>query len=451
MTDQRVSGSQARLPKAPIDHVVNPVSRVLQIESASGIVLLLFTLAALLIANSSAAEWFESIWETEVGFLIGNFEMHHSIRHWINDGLMVVFFFFVGLEVKHELVLGELRDLRAAALPIAAALGGMIIPALLYLSIEWNQPGARGWGIPMATDIAFVVGCLAVLGSRVPHSARVLLLSLAIADDIGAILVIAIGYTAELNLVALGWGILGIGLVVLLAKLGVRSILLYVIIGVGIWGGTHESGIHATIAGVILGLLTPVSAWVNHSMLAQFVQEISDQMQHDSWHHEHERQALLRSVEKAVRETNSPLVRLESSLRPWVNFVIMPLFALANAGVAIKFEAFRDPIALAVSLGLVLGKPLGIVTFSWLAIRAGLAKRPADISWNVLIASGVLAGIGFTMSLFIAGLALDHAQLDAAKIGVLAGSGISAILGMLLLVWFLPRNPSKPVVHPVEN
>lgn len=445
MTSEPVSGQPARLPATPIDRVINPVSRILRIESASGIVLLIFTIAALLIANSSAADWFQAIWKTEIGFSLGEMELKHSLRHWLNDGLMVIFFFYVGLEVKHELVLGELRDIRTAALPIAAALGGMIVPALLYLCLQWNQPGHRGWGIPMATDIAFVVGCLAMLGSRVPHGLRILLLSLAIADDVGAILVIAIGYTAELNFVALGWGILGIIIVVALARLGVRSVLLYVILGVGVWGGTHESGIHATIAGVILGLLTPVRPWVSDQLLGQFIREIGDVMQGETWHDAHQRQMLLKSVEKATRETNSPLERLEESLRPWVSFVIMPLFAFANAGVPIKIQALTDPVAIAVTIGLLFGKPIGITLFSWLAVRANIARLPAGMSWNVLIAGAVLAGIGFTMSLFIAGLALDETLLDAAKVGVLTGSGLSAVLGMILLIIFLPARPVEAV------
>lgn len=442
MTSEPVLGQPARLPATPIDRVIDPVSRLLRMESASGIMLLIFTFAALLIANSSAADWFHSFWETEIGFSLGEMELKHSLHHWLNDGLMVIFFFYVGLEVKHELVLGELRDIRTAALPIAAALGGMLVPALLYLCFQWNQPGHRGWGIPMATDIAFVVGCLAMLGSRVPKGLRILLLSLAIADDVGAILVIAIGYTAELNFVALGWGIAGIVLVLLLARLGVRSVLLYVILGVGVWGGTHESGIHATIAGVILGLLTPVHPWVSDRLLSQFIHEIGDVMQGETWHDAHQRQILLRSVEKATRETNSPLERLEETLRPWVSFVIMPLFAFANAGVPIKIQALTEPVAIAVSIGLLFGKPIGITLFSWLAIRANIAKLPEGVSWNVLIAGAVLAGIGFTMSLFIAGLALDDTLLDAAKVGVLTGSGLSAILGMILLILFLSTNSS---------
>jgi len=443
MNDHRASRHDARLPAEPIDRVVEPIHRFLHVESASGFVLLLAAAAALVLANSPVSEDFLSFWRTPIGFSIGAFEMRHSLKHWINDGLMVIFFFVVGLEVKRELVLGELRDLRAATLPIAAALGGMVAPAGLYLAIQWGEAAQRGWGIPMATDIAFVVGCLAVLGPRVPRSLRVLLLSLAIADDVGAILVIAIGYTSELRLTALAWGILGIGLVMLLPRIGVRSVPIYVLLGVGIWFGFHESGVHATIAGVVLGLLTPARPWVSGGLLAQFVHKLGGFLQGDSWQDAHERRAVVRSVERAARETISPVERLEAALHPWVGFIIMPLFAFANAGVPIDIGAFTDSVAVAVVVGLGIGKPLGIVLFSWLAVRMGLAKLPEGVSWSILAAGGVLAGIGFTMSLFIAGLALSGRLLNAAKIGILSGSALCAVLGMALLFWLLPRPPQR--------
>jgi len=439
MTDPPALTQKASLPAEPIDRIVGPITRFLHVESASGVVLLLATVAALVLANSPASENFLSWWKTPVGFSVGAFEMHHSLKHWINDGLMVIFFFVVGLEVKRELILGELRELRVAALPIVAALGGMVAPASLYLAFQWGEAGQRGWGIPMATDIAFVVGCMALLGTRVPNSLRILLLSLAIADDVGAILVIAIGYATELNLSALAWGVLGIGLVMLLQRMGVRNLGVYVPIGVGIWFGFHESGVHATIAGVVLGLLTGVRPWVSQRLLSQFVHQLGAFLQGDSWHDTHQRQALLQSVERAVRKSTSPVERLEAALHPWVSFVIMPLFAFANAGVLIEAGVFTDSVAIAVVVGLCVGKPVGIVLFSWLAVRTGLAKLPEGISWGILAAGGVLAGIGFTMSLFIAGLALSERLLLAAKIGILTGSVLSAVLGFALLLWLLPK------------
>lgn len=436
-----------RLPKEPIDRVVEPLARFVHVQSASGVVLLAATLAALGLANSPWAGEFQAFWNTPVGFSLGDAELNHSLKHWINDGLMVLFFFVVGLEVKRELTRGELQDLRTAALPIAAALGGMLVPAAIYLALQWGQPGHRGWGIPMATDIAFVVGCLALLGSRVPPGLRILLLSLAIADDIGAILVIAIGYTSDLNLIALGWGALGIVLVMLLRKAGVRSIPIYTVLGVAIWFGFHESGVHATIAGVILGLMTPVEPWVSQNRLRAFLDDVGDfltgEPDEDESRVKEERQSVLRSMELAARETIAPLERLETTLHPWVSFGIMPVFALANAGVAIDPASLSHPVSVAVAAGLVIGKPAGIVLFSWLAVRSGLAKLPAGVSWTVLAAGGVLAGIGFTMSLFIGGLALTGELLDAAKAGILIGSLIAAVLGMGLLRYWLPA-ASRP-------
>jgi len=403
--------------------------------------------AALVLANSPASDDFASWWQTRVGFSVGAFEMHYPLKHWINDGLMVIFFFVVGLEVKRELVVGELQDLRVAALPIAAALGGMAVPAALYLAAQWGEAGQRGWGIPMATDIAFVVGCLALLGPHVPRSLRIVLLSLAIADDVGAILVIAVGYATELHLSALAWGVVGLGLAILLQRLGVRSVPVYVLLGVGSWFGFHESGVHPTIAGVLLGLLTPAKPWVNPRLLTRFARQLAEFLQGDSWHHSSTRQAVLQSVERATRETTSPLERLETALHPWVSFLIMPLFAFANAGVPLESGAFTGSVAMAIMVGLCVGKPVGIVLFSWLAVRAGVAKLPEGISWVVLSAGGVLAGIGFTMSLFIAGLAFSESLLDAAKVGILTGSALCAMLGLALLLWLMPK-PAQAGLKP---
>ena len=364
--------------------------------------------------------------------------MRYSLKHWINDGLMGIFFVVVGLEVKRELVLGELRDPRRAALPFAAALGGMIVPAAIYLAFMTGTPEARGWGIPMATDIAFAVGCLAILGSRVPASLRIVLLSLAIVDDIGAILVIAIGYTTNLDLGMLALAGVGIGAVTLIGKLGVRSLGPYVVLGGVVWFGFHESGVHATIAGVILGLMTPARSWVRDDVLERIVRQ-AEAVLTGEWGDASARYSELRRVQLAAREALSPLERLEGALHPWVSFAIMPIFALANAGVPIQAGAFGEPVALAVAVGLVVGKPLGVLLLSWLAVRAGLASLPTGAGWSGIVGVGALAGIGFTMSIFIAGLGLTEASLDAAKIGILTGSVISGVLGVGLLYALLPK------------
>jgi NhaA family Na+:H+ antiporter len=426
-------------PKERIHRVTAPLERFMHVEAASGIILLAATAAALILANSPLSDRFLDLWQTRVGFRIGTFTMDHSLKHWINDGLMAIFFFVIGLEVKRELVLGELRDPRRAALPVFAALGGMIAPALIYLSLQWGEPGQNGWGIPMATDIAFVVGCMAVLGSRVPHGLRIMLLSLAIADDIGAILVIAIGYTDSLNLFALLLGLSGLVVTFLLARFGVRSFLVYTIVGTLVWFFFHESGVHATIAGVILGLMTPATAYVSQGLFGQVLDRASEIFHGGSWESEEDRTSKVLRFRQATRETIPPVEYLEGALHPWVGFVIMPLFAFANAGVPIEMSDFANPVATAVGAGLMVGKPLGIVLFSALAIKIGLARLPDGVTWAAVTGAGFLAGIGFTMALFIAGLALSGEVLEASKVGILAASVIAAVIGMALLSWVLPR------------
>jgi NhaA family Na+:H+ antiporter len=347
----------------------------------------------------------------------------------------------VGLEIKRELVDGELREPKKAALPIMAALGGMIAPAGVYLAFQFGREGHAGWGIPMATDIAFVVGFLALLGKRAPLGLKVFLLALAIADDIGAVLVIALFYSTEIALLPLGLSAIGFALVLFLNRIGVRTVTVYTIIGAAIWLAFLESGIHPTVAGVLLGLITPGSAWLGQTTLREVISEAIDRLDGvDDPPHAPERTKLAAEIKTTAQESVSPLERLETALHPWVAFIIMPVFALANAGVRIEPSAFTEPVALAVAAGLVLGKPLGIVVLSWLAVRAGWASLPTGISWPAMVGAGFLAGIGFTMSLFIAALALSGGLLDAAKIGVLAGSAVSAIVGMALLVLFLPRS-----------
>jgi len=427
------------LPAEPIDRLIGPLERFLHVEAASGIVLLACTLAALVFANTGLAPRYLALWQMHVTFGIGSFELSLSLQHWIDDALMAVFFFVVGLEVKREIVLGELRELRRAALPIVAAAGGMAGPALVYLALLHGQPAARGWGIPMATDIAFVVGCMALLSSRVPKALRVLLLSIAIADDIGAILVIAIGYTAEIHLTALALGFLGLGLVVVLGRLGVRSTLVYSLIGALVWLAFHESGVHATIAGVALGLLTPARSHIGEGTLRRIVSQAAARMQGEETQTMDQRAGRVRRFQRIARETVSPLEYLEAAIHPWVGFVIMPLFALANAGVAFRVSDFAHPVALTVAAGLVLGKTAGVLVSSWLATRLGIARLPEGVGWSVMAAGALLTGIGFTMSLFVAGLALEGADLDAAKVGILAGSLVSALLGMGALARCLPR------------
>jgi len=427
VTDQPTS---PRLPDAPIDRIVGPIARFLHVEAAGGIVLLACALVALVAANSRFAEGYHHFWETEIALTVGSFRLSHSLEHWINDGLMAIFFFVVGLEVKRELVLGELRDPRRAALPVVGAVGGMIVPAAIYLALQGGTPAVRGWGIPVATDIAFVVGCMAVLGPRVPPGLRAMLLTLAIADDIGAILVIAFGYNAGIHPAPLALGIAEVGVMIVLARLGVRVRRIYAAIAVLVWLAVLQSGVHATLAGVVLGLLTPTRPYVDPGLGASLLRGATEMLSDDRWPGERHRARSVRVLQRATRETVSPLEYLEAMLHPWVAFVVMPLFALANAGVAMHPAALVHPVAVAVAVALVVGKPLGIVTIGWVAVRMGIARLPAGVSWRQMTAAGALAGIGFTMALFVAGLALDAELLDAAKIGILTASVVAAAIGM---------------------
>jgi NhaA family Na+:H+ antiporter len=426
------------LPAAPIDRLLGPFERFLHVEAAGGVVLLLCTAAALGLANSPLGPAYHRFWQTELAVAVGGRALRLSLEHWINDGLMVLFFFVVGLEVKRELVLGELRDPRRAVLPLVAAIGGMVVPAGVYSLLAGAGPAARGWGIPMATDIAFVVGCMALLGPRVPHGLRIMLLTLAIADDIGAILVIALGYATDVHAPALALGAGGIALMVALQRLGVRALGVYAAVGVLIWLAFLHSGVHATIAGVVIGLVTPARPLLAPDASAALLAQSGDALRADAWADAHDRPGRVRTIARAAREAVSPLEYLERLLHPWVGFVVMPIFALANAGVAFDVRDVGDPIALAVAAGLFLGKPLGIVAASWIAVATGLARLPDRVGWPAILGGGTLAGIGFTMALFIAGLALPLDARVAAKVGILMASALSALAGMAILTAALP-------------
>lgn len=380
------------LPATPIAWALRPAERFLHVQTASGGLLLCCAILAVAIANSPYGTAYLEFLNTPIGIRMGDWRFELSILAWINDGLMAIFFFVVGLEVKREAVHGELRQWTQAALPVAAALGGMIVPAALYSLLQQGQPGERGWGIPMATDIAFVVGAMALLGSRVPRPLRVTLLTLAIVDDIGAILVIALGYSDGVHVSWLIASAVGVLLVAILARLGLRSIPVYTLLGAGIWFACHESGIHATIAGVILGLMTPANSYLCATALGKLVDRADDFFRGDL-EAEEGRATEVRYLQRAVRESISPLEYLENTLHPWVGFAIMPIFALANAGVAIESSALTSTIALAVVVGLVIGKPLGILAFSFLAVRLGVARIPEGVTWRQLTGGGCLAGI----------------------------------------------------------
>ena len=431
--DRQTGAKPVQLPREPIDRLTKPFARFLGIEAAAGAVLLFFTLAALLLSNSPWAHPFLSAWETQVGLHIGSLEFARSLRDWINDGLMTLFFFLVALELKRELVLGELNNPRMAALSIAGALGGMVVPAALYLMLQWGEPGESGWGTVMATDTAFVIGALALLGSRIPQGLRVFMLSLAIVDDIGAILVVAIGYSSHIAWGSLAQAALGLVIVRAMALAGFRGFPVYFLVGGFIWLAVDASGIHATITGVILGMLTPARRWVGDKRLYAILDQVVAHPAGDDDSGDTKDRQTLQAAETAARETLSPVERLEFALHPWVGFVIMPLFAFANAGLPLSLSDLGNSVTVAVFVGFVLGKPIGIVTFSWLAVRSGIAIRPEDLDWKLLAGGGLLAGIGFTMALFIANLAFSASLVDSAKLGIFLASVVSAVAGLVIL------------------
>ncbi len=404
-----------------------PMREFLHVETAGGMVLLVATIAALVLANTGWGGPIADFWHTELTLIeIGDFHLEESLLHWVNDGLMAIFFFVVGLEIKRELVSGELKDPKNAAFPAIAAIGGMVVPAGLYILFNAGGVGADGWGIPMATDIAFAVGVMALLGSRVPTALKVFLLTLAIVDDIGAILVIAIFYSDDISFVWLALAAALLGLIGTLRIARVWHVPIYVVLGTGVWVAFLESGVHATIAGVVLGLLTP--AVPLRPRPTQLKVESTS-----SWE-------TIRSTLFDVRETVSVAERLEKSIHPWSAFVILPLFAFANAGIPLSIEdvknAATSSIGLGVVLGLVVGKPVGIVAAAWIAHRAKLGELPAGANWRHILGAGTLAGIGFTVSLFVTSLAFkDPAVADEAKIGILVASTVAAVAGALVLIY----------------
>jgi NhaA family Na+:H+ antiporter len=409
----------------------------LSVEAGSGILLLIAAAVALAWANSPGQAGYQALWHTRLGIRVGAFAFERDLHFLINDGLMVVFFFVVGLEIRREIHCGELSDLRRAALPGFAAVGGMIAPACVFLVFNHGTPAEVGWGVPMATDIAFAVGVLALLGKRVRPALRILLLALAVIDDLGAIVVIALFYSSGIQ--AVGLALLAAGLVLLLAmqKLGVRSPWAYVAPGLVIWAGTYATGVHPTLAGVIIGLLTPVRTWLGPDAFVDKAKAAADLVGGRNTHQDpHTIQSTLADLDVASRETFSPVARLQHALHPWVAFLIMPLFALANAGVPLG-EARLDPegqrVLGGVVLGLVLGKPAGVLALSWLAVRLRLAALPTGVAWREMLVVGLVAGIGFTMALFIAELAFPAgALLEVAKLGILCASALAAVVGLVL-------------------
>lgn len=439
MAHKKPPASSKSLPDRPVQRWLVPVRSFLEIEAVSGILLLICTLTALAIANSPWAKPFAEFWHTHVGIVIGDYGIEGELGHLvINDMLMTIFFFVVGLEVKREIVGGELRDPRKALLPIVGAVGGVVTPAIIYLLFQSGELAQRGWAIPMATDIAFVVGILALFGSRVPFGLKIFLLTLAIVDDLVAVLVIAIVFTEKISMSYLALALIGFGLTSIFNRIGVRSIAIYLLIGIGVWIAFHHAGVHPTIAGVVLGILTPAKAWIEKPTFVEVFQEFWEKLNGDGDDPE-ELPVNVEQLQFAAREALSPLHRLEMFLHPWVAFVIMPVFALANAGVPLDTSVLGDSVSIAIAAGLAIGKPLGILLFCSAAIALGWSRLPDGVRWPTFIAGACLGGIGFTMALFLNSLAFpadSFPELESAgKIGTLMGSCVSAAIGCALMFW----------------
>src|ERR671916_356811 len=432
----------------PVETIVRPFQEFANKASSSGILLIATAIVALVWANSPWGESYTGLWGTELSVGVGPFSIEEDLTHWINDGLMAVFFLVVGLEIKREILVGELSSPRRAALPLAAAVGGAVLPAAIYLVITFGTEGVPGWGIPMATDIAFALGVLALLGERAPLGLKVFLTALAIVDDILAVVVIALFYTSDIS-----WGALAVGATFLAALVvvnwaGVGKPLPYALLGLGLWFCFLQSGVHATIAGVLLAMTVPASSYIDTGEFLKRSRSILDRFEEaggrgDAVLSNEERQGALHALNKANEDVEPPLQELEHALHPWVVFAIMPLFALANAGVVLG-EGFAsnllNPVSLGIVAGLLLGKQLGITLFAWLAVKSGISEMPGGVSWLHIYGAGWLGGIGFTMSLFISDLAFeDSPLLDVAKLGILTASLIAGVAG-----WSILRGTSAP-------
>lgn len=433
--------------EAFLNRILSPFERFTRRTTAGGIVLIVTTIVTLLLAQSRYGQSFLHFWDLRFGLYFGaNWALERTLHGWVNEGLMALFFLLVGLELKREMLVGELSSIKDAALPIIAAAGGMLFPAVIYLSFNFGTPAAHGWGIPTATDIAFAVGILVLLASRVPKNLILFLTALAIADDLGAVLVIALFYTKELNFGALGWAAFAVLTLILLNRSGVRKPLPYWIIGIGLWYALLQSGVHSTIAGVLLAFTIPARAAYDvdifskdiDSLQASLSAETSNAATPNDTLRNHRLAALAENTELLAAKAQSPQQRIEHGLHPWVTFLVIPIFALANAGIdfgQLDFSAsVASPVTLGVMFGLVFGKFVGISLFSWLGVRAGLCRLPSGVGWRHILGAAWLGGIGFTMSLFISQLSfVDRLLIEEAKLGILLASLTAALIGLTWL------------------
>jgi len=424
-------------PATPIQVITSPFVRFVRMEAAGGIVLLASTVVALLWSNSPWHQSYHNLLETPLTVGFGPFVVTENRHHWINDGLMSLFFFLVGLEIKREFLIGELSSLRRAVFPFIAALGGLALPAVFYIAIAHKPQFHQGWAVPISTDIAFTLGVLAFLGPRVPTALRVFVTALAIVDDIFAVAVIAIFYTSSIQFGSLAIAICGVGLSLLANLLGVRKPVVYAVIGIVVWWAVLNSGVHATIAGILLAFTIPARTFLEKSQFVEQSRWLLTRLE-AAPRHSFEEHSIIHTLEQKAEMADSPLHRIEHGLQPWISFLVMPLFALANAGVDVIHNlagGFTHPIGIGILVGLFAGKPLGIWLFSLVASKTGIALPPAGVSWHQIFGAAWLCGIGFTMSLFVAGLAFeDDSLLSLSKIAILAASLLSGIAGSIVLV-----------------
>lgn len=448
-TDYKQKKSLSEVQDAPLekvfDKIVTPFEEFIHHETASGLLLMACALVALIVANTALVHGYEHLLHTKVGFSFGSWTLEKTLHHWINDGLMALFFLVVGLEIKREILVGELSDPRQASLPIIAAVGGMVVPALLFAVFNIGAGTMAGWGIPMATDIAFAVGVMVLLGNRIPKTLLTFLVALAIVDDLGGVLVIAIFYTEQITLDALALAALFFGILVLFNRAGIRHPAPYFLIGLLMWLAMLKSGVHATLAGVLTALTIPSRPKFEPGRFSELVRQLMDKfdLSHrpgESIMRNEEQRSILQTLENGVHLVETPLQRLEHSMHLWVAFLIIPIFALANAGIPIAFdklgESLTHPVTLGVIAGLMMGKIIGIAGFSWIAIKLGFGSLPEGTHFNQIIGVGILGGIGFTMSIFIAELAFvgQAENLLMAKTGILFASVLAGCLGYLWLL-----------------
>jgi len=441
----------------PIDRLLKPVQAFTDHKLAGAGLLMLATVVAIVWANSPWADSYHHLLHLEFAAGFEGVMLEKSIHHWINDGLMGVFFFLVGLEIKRELLVGELSTLRMATLPAIAAVGGMIVPALIYYAINAGGPGAGGWGVPMATDIAFALGVLALLGDRVPLGLKVFLTALAIVDDIGAVLVIAVFYTSNMSFVALGFGLVCLGGSIGLNLMGARNPVGYLMLGILAWLGFLESGVHATIAAILMAFTIPSRTAIDGEDFRRRMEILMERLEKaglpgDKSMNTNKQQAVFEKMNVTIDHAGAPLQRIEHALTAPSTFLVLPIFALANAGVSIHgglFAELADPIPIGIILGLFLGKTVGVTGSSWLAVKLGLADLPAGVTWPQVVGVAMLAGVGFTMALFVASLAFsDPTQIEAAKLGIMAGSLTSGVVGFLVVRATCGRD-AKPVADAI--